>query len=116
MQWVSRITTVALVTVAPILAGRWLDGRLSTSYWGLVGLVLGFVVGGWQMLLLAKSAGASGAAARRRDDADRSSISGRVAKPSRPVSAASLSDETAEIAKQIEAELEKKKQSPDREP
>jgi len=129
MQWVSRITTVALMTVLPIVGGRWLDGRLATSYWGLIGLVVGLAVGFWQMMLLAKSAGAKGSTARKSRGADGNAgdaespvvNSGRAAKRTSPANAQSLTDETAEIAKRIDAALGKKSQSsenetPDREP
>jgi hypothetical protein len=123
MQWVSRITTMALMTVLPIVGGRWLDNRFATSYWGLVGLVVGLAVGFWQMMLLAKSAGAKGSAARKSrgtaGDAggteSPAANAGRTAKRSSPANARSLTDETAEIAKRIDAALGKKSQSPENE-
>lgn len=53
MQWVSRITTVGLMMVLPAIGGRWLDERRGTSYWALIGLVLGLTVGLWQLLQIA---------------------------------------------------------------
>lgn len=121
MQWVSKITTVALMTVLPIVGGRWLDKRFTTSYWGLIGLVVGLAVGFWQMLLLAKSAGAAGSAARKSrgtvghaGDAESPAVNtGRAAKRSSPANSRSLTDETAEIAKRIDAVLGKKNQTPE---
>ncbi|MBA4015943.1 MAG: hypothetical protein C0483_02015 [Pirellula sp.] len=54
MNWVSRIVTVALMTLLPILGGRWLDGKRGTSYWALVGLVVGLLVGFWQLLQIVR--------------------------------------------------------------
>lgn len=42
MVWVSRITAIGLVMFLPSVAGGWLDTRLGTSFFGLVGLALGF--------------------------------------------------------------------------
>jgi putative F0F1-ATPase subunit (Ca2+/Mg2+ transporter) len=50
MEWVAKITTVGLEMVLPAVGGRYLDSRLGTSYWVLLGLVLGFVVGMWHLL------------------------------------------------------------------
>jgi hypothetical protein len=49
LQWVSRITTVALMVLLPILGGGKLDEMRETKYWGPVGLVLGLVIGAWQL-------------------------------------------------------------------
>ena len=38
---------------APRLGGRWLDERRGTNYWALIGLVLGLIVGLWQLLQIA---------------------------------------------------------------
>ena len=40
VEWVSKITTVALEMVLPAIGGRYLDQRLGTQYWALVGLVV----------------------------------------------------------------------------
>lgn len=42
--WVSRIMAIGLAMFLPGVAGGWLDTRLGTSFLGLVGLVVGFVV------------------------------------------------------------------------
>ncbi|MSR58568.1 MAG: AtpZ/AtpI family protein [Planctomycetaceae bacterium] len=57
MEWVSRITTVALMMVLPAGGGYWLDQRCGTGPWLLVlgaggGLILGM------MLLMAMVDGA----------------------------------------------------------
>ena len=52
MEWVSRITAIALVIVGCIWLGKYLDGRLGTSFWGIVGLFVGPLVGFWQLLIL----------------------------------------------------------------
>jgi hypothetical protein len=49
LQWVSRITTVALMMLLPIVGGRKLDEMRETKYWGTVGLVLGLALGAWQL-------------------------------------------------------------------
>ena len=56
MNWVSRIISVALMTLLPILGGRWLDGKRGTSYWALIGLVVGLLVGSWQLLQIVREA------------------------------------------------------------
>lgn len=55
MEWVSRITTVALEMVLPGVLGGWLDGRLGTGYLGLIGFAFGFAVGFWHLLRMTKS-------------------------------------------------------------
>jgi hypothetical protein len=49
LQWVTRITTVALMTMLPVLGGRKLDEMRGTGYWGTIGLVVGLLLGAWQM-------------------------------------------------------------------
>jgi hypothetical protein len=55
MEWVSRITTVALEMVLPGIGGQWLDARYGTSVFGPLGFVLGLVVGMWHLLRMTKS-------------------------------------------------------------
>lgn len=55
MEWVAKITTVALEMFLPAIGGRYLDGRFGTQYWVLVGLVLGFVVGMWHLLQMTRA-------------------------------------------------------------
>ena len=54
MEWVAKITTVALEMFLPAVGGGYLDRRLGTSYWALVGVVLGLVVGMWHLLLMTR--------------------------------------------------------------
>ena len=54
MEWVSRITTIALTMVLPGLGGYWLDGKFNTGYLALVGFALGMATAVWQLLLLAR--------------------------------------------------------------
>ena len=60
MEWVSRITTVALEMVLPGVAGQWLDRRWGTNFLGLAGFALGLAVGVWHLLLMARAQEAKG--------------------------------------------------------
>lgn len=71
LNWVSRISSLGVMMVLPILGGRWLDNRYGTSYWGMLGLVLGLAIGAWQIALIA------GVAKRRKPTNDRSSGTSR---------------------------------------
>jgi len=56
MEWTSRVTAISLEMVLPGLFGFWLDRRLGTLPLLLVvGVVIGFVTGMWQLLKLAGS-------------------------------------------------------------
>jgi len=57
MEWVAKITTVGLEMMLPAVGGGYLDRRLGTSHWALVGVVLGVVLGMWHLLLMTKVAG-----------------------------------------------------------
>ncbi|MGQ0634889.1 MAG: AtpZ/AtpI family protein [Planctomycetaceae bacterium] len=51
MEWVSRITTVALTMVLPAWAGYWCDGRFGTGPWLLIlGAGGGMAIGMLQLL------------------------------------------------------------------
>lgn len=50
VEWVARITTVALEMVLPGLAGNWLDQYLGTQFLALAGFALGLTVGVWHLL------------------------------------------------------------------
>jgi F0F1-type ATP synthase assembly protein I len=56
LSWVSRITSVGLMMVLPTIGGRWLDQKFGTAYWGPIGLVLGLVIGMWQIAMIAVAA------------------------------------------------------------
>jgi len=54
MEWVTKITTVSLEMVLPAVGGGYLDRRLGTSHWALLGVILGVVVGMWHLLLMTR--------------------------------------------------------------
>jgi|GEM_PF-911416 len=54
MTWVSRITTVCLEMVLPAVGGVWLDERYGTSFWVVVGVLVGGALGLWHLLQLTK--------------------------------------------------------------
>jgi hypothetical protein len=54
MEWVAKITTVSLEMALPAIGGGYLDTRLGTSYWALVGVVVGVVVGMWHLLQMTR--------------------------------------------------------------
>jgi ATP synthase protein I len=54
LEWVTKITTVALEMVLPAIGGGWLDKRWGTSYWALIGVAVGMVVGMWHLLLMTR--------------------------------------------------------------
>ena len=68
VHWVSQITGIGLEIVLPIIAGRWLDERWGTSYWTVVGVLLGPVFGFWHLL---KLTGVVGGAKGKSDEEDR---------------------------------------------
>jgi hypothetical protein len=55
MEWVTKITTVALEMFLPAAGGAYLDHRLGTKYLALVGVVVGFVVGMWHLLQMTRA-------------------------------------------------------------
>lgn len=79
VQWLSRITTIAGVMVAPAAAGAWLDRRLGTGWLAAGGLLLGFTGGLWLILRL------PGAVAVRRGEpgGDRDRHNGLIDRPAR---------------------------------
>jgi uncharacterized protein YqgC (DUF456 family) len=68
VDWVSKITTVALEMALPAIGGGYLDKRFGTKYWALAGLVLGFVVGMWHLLQMTK---VTGSGKSKGDEGDR---------------------------------------------
>jgi hypothetical protein len=59
MNWVSKITTVALEMVLPGLTGLWLDIELGTRFLSLAGFALGVPLGLWHLIAMTKSNGTS---------------------------------------------------------
>jgi len=57
MNWVSKITTVALEMVLPGLAGLWLDNQLETRFLALFGFALGVPLGIWHLIAMTNSKG-----------------------------------------------------------
>ena len=57
MEWVAKITTVALEMVLPAVGGNYLDGWLGTKYWVLIGVVVGMVLGLWHLLQMTRPRG-----------------------------------------------------------
>lgn len=55
--WVARMTTVVLEMALPGLGGQWLDSRLGTNYWVMVGFAVGFVVGIFHLMQMVKQYG-----------------------------------------------------------
>ena len=67
LNWVSRISTLGAMMVLPMIGGRWLDGKLGTTYWSPIGLVVGLAVGTWQIANIA-------AAANRRNASNKNAV------------------------------------------
>jgi F0F1-type ATP synthase assembly protein I len=58
LAWASRITTLGIGFVVPILAGVWADNRLGTKPWLLLtGFALGLAVGFLQLLQIVRERG-----------------------------------------------------------
>ncbi len=64
VEWVSRITAIALEIVALIWLGRWLDGKFGTAYWTPIGAIFGPTVAFWHLLVL------TGVVGGKRNNAD----------------------------------------------
>ena len=75
VEWVSRITTVALMMVLPGIAGVWLDGKFGTGFLALLGFALGVSAGVWQLIVISRTTAPGGRKFRR------SSTKGRSAPP-----------------------------------
>jgi len=57
MEWISKVTTVALEMVLPGLAGHWLDQRVGVRFFAPAGFVLGLVCGMWHLLVMTGAIG-----------------------------------------------------------
>ena len=54
LNWVSKITTVALEMAVPGIVGRWLDYQLDTRFLSPLGLAFGAVLGLWHLIQMTK--------------------------------------------------------------
>lgn len=54
VQWVSKITTVALEMVVPVIIGSWLDRKLGTQFLTILGIALGVPLGLWHLIKMTK--------------------------------------------------------------
>ena len=54
LNWVSKITTVALVMAVPGIVGRWLDYQLDTPFLSPLGLAFGALLGLWHLIQMTK--------------------------------------------------------------
>lgn len=52
MEWVTRITTVAVVMVVPGLLGYWIDHKIGTRFLAPIGFVMGVCGGVWYLLAM----------------------------------------------------------------
>lgn len=57
VEWVARITAVALLMILPGIGGHWLDGQFQTGFLALVGFAFGFVAGFVALLAMVKRPG-----------------------------------------------------------
>ncbi len=56
-EWVSRVLSICVVMLLPGFGGRWLDQRLETDYWVIIGFAFGFFSGITALILLVKRDG-----------------------------------------------------------
>jgi F0F1-type ATP synthase assembly protein I len=57
MEWISRLTTIAVEMVIPGLIGYWIDPKLGTKPVCLIlGTIAGFSLGIWHLVQLANAA------------------------------------------------------------
>jgi hypothetical protein len=54
IQWVAKITTVALEMVVPAVVGIWLDQKLHTHFLGLIGIGFSVPLGIWHLVRMTK--------------------------------------------------------------
>lgn len=60
LAWATQAMTIAAEMAVPALVGHWLDGKFGTGViLTLVGVGLGFALGTWHLILLARSIGNS---------------------------------------------------------
>jgi hypothetical protein len=70
LEWVSRITAVAMAMVLPGLLGYWIDSKIGTRFLAPAGFVLGIVGGIWSLLAVT-GAVKSGRATRKGGSRDK---------------------------------------------
>ena len=54
VEWVARITGVALLMVLPGVAGSWLDSWIGVKFFTLLGFAFGFIAGFVALLAMVK--------------------------------------------------------------
>ena len=64
MEWVAKITTVAVEMFLPAVGGHYLDRWAGTRFWVIVGLVLGVTVGFWHLIQMTRPPGRNGKSQR----------------------------------------------------
>jgi hypothetical protein len=67
MEWVARITAVALEMVLPGIVGHYLDRRWGTSFLSLCGFIAGATFGLWQLIRWSQEADRKGPGGDRQD-------------------------------------------------
>jgi hypothetical protein len=77
MEWVAKITVVGLEMALPPIGGGMLDRRLGTSYWALVGAVLGVVCGMVHLLQMTAAEGRRSLEAKKQREAKRDGETGK---------------------------------------
>lgn len=55
IEWVSRITVIALEMVLPGLVGQWLDRRYGLNFLALLGFAFGLTAGMWHLLVITRA-------------------------------------------------------------
>ncbi|MFN0018064.1 MAG: AtpZ/AtpI family protein [Pirellulaceae bacterium] len=76
MEWVAKITTVGLIMVLPAVGGQYLDTRLGTKYWAVIGLGVGMTAGLVHLLQITRRPHEPPLAAEELLDKDRQDPSG----------------------------------------
>jgi hypothetical protein len=67
MDWVARITTAGLSFGLPPLLGYWVDQRFGLGFLlTLLGFGFGILAGGWQLMKIARDAGAEDETSERK--------------------------------------------------
>lgn len=64
MEWVAKITSVAIEMFLPAVGGHYLDRWAGTNFWAILGLVFGVTVGIWHLVRMTKVPGKNGKSQR----------------------------------------------------